>query len=167
MNCHAMAAMSWLMLMMVVAAGCADKGGVPDMTDNQPAAEPGKQQVGTLEINRVFYDDEWQRWSVTAKLTNTSQEPLTIACDGDVSRLPLIDVPPAWVETRRMDDGQWKDITPMMDAIGINHDIDPGQHVVFDAAIPHTAKPGDQLRLVVMGVASEPFTLPAEPASDR
>ena len=167
MKCYAMAAMSWLMLMMVLAAGCAEGGGVPDMTDNQPTAEPGQQQVGALEISRVFYDSEWHRWSVTAKLTNTSQEPLTIACNGGISRLPRIVVPPAWVETHRMEHGQWKDITPMMDAMGINHDIDPGQHVIFDAAIPHTAEPGDQLRLVIMGVASEPFTLPAGPPGDR
>ena len=132
-----------------------------------------EKQVGdtglpSVTVESVTFDAAQKVWVAHVRMRNNTTAAYLIATDGDASRLPQVVVPPAWVAIDELQpDGQWKDVTPLMDALGVQYSLEPGQTVWFEARlsrrdpqkVPGGFAPGSVLRLRCCGVTSGRFVV--------
>jgi hypothetical protein len=151
---------------MVGCSACSSEDRKP-MADNRQTSKDDQaasnhEQNQLLPTLRFAELVEHERLGSTARmiLTNSTDRGFEIGIDGDKSRLPEVYIPGTFHGIERYSNGEWVNISPMGDALGVKYVVEPGDWVWFHAQLPHTTRPGMTIRISIRDVASDAFVIP-------
>jgi len=119
-----------------------------------------------LSISATRLDADLKVWMVQAVVTNGSAGSLTVPYDGDRANLPALLVPPAYVQTDALRQGEWVDVSALGDRAAVSYAVRAGETVDLTMFLPFTVARGDVVRIRVAGLTSDRFTVGVNPASE-
>jgi hypothetical protein len=136
--------------------GCSDTESLTSEVNPSPA----QIEKMVFDVYGVRYDIESWRWIASATIENTGVEAFPISVIGGIDEFPEI-VPFPTEGLEQLIEGEWEDITPWHDGIGLLYMIGPGEKLdmEFNVGAYWMLKQHDVVRFVYCGLTSNSFSI--------